>query len=62
MYSINHGSPSDLFLDGLGVGLREEGEEGAGEIVGVAVGVAQLVGDRIQEQVPPYRQPVNFAS
>ena len=30
--------------------------------MGVAVGVAQLVGDRIQEQVPPYRQPVNIAS
>ena len=35
--------PGDLLLDGLGVGLGEEVEEAAGEVVGVGVGVAQLV-------------------
>ena len=43
--------PGDLFLNGLGVGLGEEVEEAAGVVVGVRVGVAQLVGDTIEEQV-----------
>lgn len=45
-------SPGDLLLDGLGVGLCEEVQHGAAEVVGVTVGIAQLVGDRVQEQVP----------
>lgn len=44
-------SPGDLLLDGLGVGLSEQVEHGAAEVVGVAVGVAQLIGDSVQEQV-----------
>ena len=44
--------PSDLLLDGLGVGLGEEVEEAAGEVVRVRVRVTQLVRDAIQEQVP----------
>ena len=36
----------------LGV-LVEEVQEDAGEVVGVVVGEAQLVGQRIQEQVAP---------
>ena len=43
--------PSNLFLDGLGIGLGKEGEQSTGEIVGVAVWVPQLVGYGIQEQV-----------
>ena len=39
-----HWLPGDLFLDGLSIGLSKEGEESTGEIVGVAVGISQLVG------------------
>lgn len=35
------------------LGLGEEEEEDAGEVVGVRVGEAQLVGERVQEQVAP---------
>ena len=44
--------PGDLFLDSLCVGLSKQVEEAAGEVVGVGVGVPQLVGDAIEEQVP----------
>ena len=44
-------SPCDLLLNGLCISLRKEGEQGAAEVVGVAIGVAQLVGYGIQEQV-----------
>ena len=43
--------PRDLLLDGLLVGLREEVEQRAREVLRVAVWVAQLVGDAIEEQV-----------
>ena len=43
--------PSDLFLDDLSVGLGKEREEGTGEVVGVAVGIAELVCYGVQEQV-----------
>lgn len=46
--------PCDLFLDCFCVGLREERQEGTGEVVGVAVGITQLVGYCIQEQVSTY--------
>lgn len=46
-------SPGDLLLDGLGVCLGEQIEHGAAEVVSVAVRVAQLIGDRVQEQVTP---------
>lgn len=50
------GSPGDLLLDGLRVGLSKQVEHGAAEVMGVAVGVAQLVGNGIQEEVTPWRQ------
>ena len=43
-----------LLLDNLLTGLREEVEQHAGEVVGVVVGVAQLVGDGIEEEVAPF--------
>lgn len=46
-------SPGNLLLDGLGVGLGEQVEHGTAEVMSVAVGVTQLVGDRVQEQVTP---------
>ena len=48
----NLNAPGDLLLDGLCVGLSKQVEEAAGEVVGVGVGVPQLVGDAIEEQVP----------
>ena len=45
-------APGDLLLDGLSVGLSKQVEEAAGEVVGVGVGVPQLVGDAVQEQIP----------
>ena len=42
----------DLLLDGLLVSFGEQEEEGAGEVLGVGVGVPQLVGDAVQEQIP----------
>ena len=43
--------PCDLLLDGFVVGLGEQVEQRAAEVVRVAVWVAQLVGDSVQEQV-----------
>lgn len=45
--------PGDLLLDGLSIGLSEQVQHGAAEIMGVAVGVAQLIGDGVQKQVSP---------
>ena len=44
-------SPGDLLLHGLCVGLSEEVEQAAAEVVRVTVWVPQLVGDGCQEQV-----------
>ena len=44
-------NPRYLLLDGLSVGLCEQVEQAAGEIVGVRVGVAELIGDTIEEEV-----------
>jgi len=44
--------PGDLLLDGLSVGLAEQVEQEAGEVVGVRVGVSQLVGDTVEEEIP----------
>ena len=41
-----------LFLDSLAVGVLEEEEEDAREVVRVHVRVAQLVRDRVEQQVP----------
>lgn len=41
----------DLFLDGLSVGLSKEVKKCAAEVVSVTVGVAQLIGDSIEEEV-----------
>lgn len=45
--------PGDLLLDGLGVGLSKQIQHGAAEVMSVAVGVAQLIGNCVQEQVTP---------
>lgn len=44
-------SPGDLLLNGLRVGLSKQVEHGAAEVMSVAVGVAQLVGNGVQEEV-----------
>ncbi|MPC11106.1 hypothetical protein E2C01_003758 [Portunus trituberculatus] len=41
----------DLFLNCFCVGFSKKVQEGAAEVVSVTVGVAQLIGDGIQEQV-----------
>lgn len=41
----------NLFLDCFRVGFSKEMQEGAAEVVSVTVGVAQLIGDGVQEQV-----------
>lgn len=41
--------PRDLLLYCLGVGFREQVQQAAAEVMSVAVRVAQLVGDRVQE-------------
>ena len=51
-HAINSHLPSNLLLNGLCIGLCKEGEQGTAEVVGVAIGVAQLVGYGIQKQVP----------
>ena len=43
--------PCDLLLDGLRVGLGKQVEQSTAEVVGVAIGVAQLVHYGIQEQI-----------
>ena len=43
--------PSDLLLDGFSVGFGKERQQCTAEIVGVAVWIAQLIGDGIEEQV-----------
>ena len=48
-------SPCDLFLDGLCIGLRKQIEQSAAEVMRVTVGVAQLVGQGIQEKIATYR-------
>lgn len=54
--------PGDLLLDGLGVGLGKQVQHGAAEVVGVAVGVAQLVGYCVQEQVATWRKTAGKTS
>lgn len=44
-------SPGDLLLDRFSIGFSKKIKHGAAEIVSVAVGVAQLIGDGIQEQI-----------
>ena len=44
--------PCDLLLDGFCIGLSKQIQQRTAEVVCVAVWVAQLVGDSIQEQVP----------
>lgn len=48
-----------LLLDGLGVGLGEQIEQGAAEVVRVAVGIAQLIGDRVEKQIAALRVEVD---
>ncbi len=44
-----------IHLDDLLLRFGEQEEQDTGEVVGVAVGIAQLVRQRVQEQVPPLR-------
>ena len=59
MMTMNEGNdqkwflPRDLFLNGLGIGFRKQVEKTTGEIVGVGVGISQLVCDAVEEEVPP---------
>ena len=52
-------SPRDLLLNRLRVGLCEQVEEAAGVVVGVRVGVAQLIGDAVKEEVAALRVHVD---
>ena len=45
-------APRDLFLNGLRVGFRKQVEKTTGEVVGVRVGISQLVGDAVEGEVP----------
>jgi len=45
----------DLLLDRLRVGLGEQVEQRAAEVVSMAVGIAQLIRDGIQEQISTCR-------
>lgn len=45
-------APVPTHLDRLRIGLHEQVQQHTAEVVGEAVRVAQLVGDRVQEQVP----------
>lgn len=51
--------PSDLFLNRLGIRFCKETEKNAAEVVGVAIGVTQLIGNGIDEQIAPFRVEVN---
>lgn len=59
-------SPGDLLLDSLSVGLCKQVQHGAAEVVSVAVGVSQLIGNCVQEKVPACRRgtvsPYGFPS
>ena len=44
--------PCDLLLDVFFVGLSKQVEKTAGEVVSVGVGVSQLVGDAVEEEIP----------
>ena len=46
--------PGNLLLDCLSVGLSKQVQHGAAEVMGVAVWVAQLIGDGIQEEITPW--------
>lgn len=46
-------------LNGFGVRLVEEVQQRAAEVVGVDVGIAQLIGDGVQEQVTAFVVQVN---
>lgn len=43
--------PGDLLLHGLRISFSEQVQQAAAEVMRVAVGVAQLIGDRVQEEV-----------
>ena len=44
--------PRDLFLNGLRIGFRKQVEKTTGEVVGVGVGISQLVCDAVEGKVP----------
>lgn len=45
----------DLLLDHLRLGLGEKVQQNAAEVVRVLVGVPELVGYGVEEEVPPFR-------
>ena len=45
--------PRDLFLNGLSIGFCKQVEKTTGEVVGVRVGISQLVCNAVEEEVPP---------
>ena len=42
---------SDLLLNGFSIGLGKQRQQGTAEVVGVAIGIAKLVGNGIQEEI-----------
>lgn len=47
-------------MNGFCVGFSEKVQQNTAEVVGVAVGVAQLVCNRIQEQVSTWKNKGNY--
>ena len=48
--------PCDLFLNGFSVGFRKQVQQNTAEVVRVAVWIAQLVCNCIQEKVSPWKR------
>ena len=46
--------PGDLLPEFVTVTLRKQVEQGTGEVVGVGVRIAELVTNRIQEEIPTW--------
>ena len=51
--------PRDLFLNGLRIGFCKQVEKTTGEVVGVGVGISQLVCDAVEGKVPALRVHVH---
>ena len=41
----------NLLLNGFSIGLSKQRQQGTAEVVGVAIGIAKLVGNGIQEEI-----------
>ena len=51
--------PSNLFLNRLRIGLCKKAKQNAAEIVRVAIGIAQLISNGVNEQIAPFRVKVD---